>query len=275
VTGATLYSSAPSARAWVCPYGRRCQGLISYSPSLSFWSNYQRSRPRMTAEVVFPYAVSSQYSTGCYARVRRAVGTHSSVPNGVRTHSSARTGDCFWSTRTSIMAPNENIPPRLEQTRHFLRTCRSSQMVWCTSLNCLAFSSVKQSRSAISAFMIVAFPKANHVGRADFNFATGVGLADGTIQTNPKMEISWSDDGGQYYHPSLLYNPGRRSRSANIAKLPELLIITRGRGMTAARYGIVGARARPNCWAMKASGNWRNEPALHRVGLSGWSVSGC
>jgi hypothetical protein len=73
----------------VCPYGTRCQGLISYSPSLSLWSNYQRSLPRMTAEVVVPYAVLIQYSTGCYTRVRRAVGTHSSVPNGVGTHSSA------------------------------------------------------------------------------------------------------------------------------------------------------------------------------------------
>ena len=113
----------------VCPYGRRCQGLISYSPSLSLWSNYQRSLPRMTAEVVVPYAVLIQYSTGCYARVRRAVGTHSSVPNGVGTHSSARTGDCFWSTRTSIVASNENVPPSLEQKRHSLRTRRSSQMV--------------------------------------------------------------------------------------------------------------------------------------------------
>ena len=37
----------------------------------------------MTAKVVVPYAVLIQYSTGCYARVCRAVGTHSSVPNGV------------------------------------------------------------------------------------------------------------------------------------------------------------------------------------------------
>jgi hypothetical protein len=68
---------------------RHVPNLGSYSPSLSLWSNYQRSLPRMTAEVVVPYAVLIQYSTGCYTRVRRAVGTHSSVPNGVGTHSSA------------------------------------------------------------------------------------------------------------------------------------------------------------------------------------------
>ena len=132
VLPASRWSDAVLVRAFrprmVCPYRRRCHGLISHSPSLSLWSNYQRSLPRMTAEVVVPYAVLNQYSTGCYARVRRAVGTYLSVPNGVGTHSSARTGDCFWSTRTSIVASNENIPPSLEQKRHSLRTAR-----WCSA----------------------------------------------------------------------------------------------------------------------------------------------
>jgi hypothetical protein len=41
------------------------------------------------------------------------------------------------------------------------------------------------------------FPYGSVVGRADFYFVTGVGQADGSDpdQTDPTVEISWSDDG--------------------------------------------------------------------------------
>lgn len=45
------------------------------------------------------------------------------------------------------------------------------------------------------------FPNRVRVARADFDITTGVGLAAGTdpIQTDPTLEISWSDDGGYYW----------------------------------------------------------------------------
>lgn len=46
------------------------------------------------------------------------------------------------------------------------------------------------------------WPAGSHVGRADFNFTTGVGLlTTGPVtETNPVVELSWSDDGGQTYY---------------------------------------------------------------------------
>jgi hypothetical protein len=45
---------------------------------------------------------------------------------------------------------------------------------------------------------VVMFPNRTKVARADFNFVTGVGIATGQdpIATNPKVGISWSDNGG-------------------------------------------------------------------------------
>src|SRR5581483_1036926 len=41
------------------------------------------------------------------------------------------------------------------------------------------------------------FPNRQRVGRADFDWVTGVGIASGTPnQQNPQVQFSWSDDGG-------------------------------------------------------------------------------
>lgn len=42
------------------------------------------------------------------------------------------------------------------------------------------------------------FPNRMRVARADFDWVPGVGIASGTqpMQTNPRVQISWSDDGG-------------------------------------------------------------------------------
>jgi hypothetical protein len=47
------------------------------------------------------------------------------------------------------------------------------------------------------------FPNRTAVKRADFDFTTGVGIAGGADpdQTNPQIEVSWSDDGGLTFSP--------------------------------------------------------------------------
>jgi hypothetical protein len=57
------------------------------------------------------------------------------------------------------------------------------------------------------------FPAALAVPRADFMFAQGVGIADGQdpIQTNPVVEISWSDDGGGTWSRPLRRTLGRQA----------------------------------------------------------------
>ncbi len=68
---------------------------------------------------------------------------------------------------------------------------------------------------------VVNFPAGLRVGRADFDFVTGVGIAAGTdpIQTNPKVEISWSDDGGQNWFAGLERELGRQSVTAGLVSL--------------------------------------------------------
>ncbi len=65
------------------------------------------------------------------------------------------------------------------------------------------------------------FPIGMRVGRADFNFVTGVGVAAGTdpIQTDPTVEISWSDDGGHTWYPPQLRKLGRQSVNDGLISL--------------------------------------------------------
>jgi hypothetical protein len=65
------------------------------------------------------------------------------------------------------------------------------------------------------------FPNGVLVGRADFNFTTGVGVASGTdpIQTDPTVEISWSDDGGLTYSNPVIRKLGRQSESLQLISL--------------------------------------------------------
>lgn len=57
------------------------------------------------------------------------------------------------------------------------------------------------------------FPQRIRVASAWFDFAVGVGEADGTdpIATNPTVEISWSDDGGQTFCTPRQRRLGRQS----------------------------------------------------------------
>jgi hypothetical protein len=56
------------------------------------------------------------------------------------------------------------------------------------------------------------FPNRVRVGRADFDFVTGIGIATGAdpIQTDPSVEISWSDDGGVTWGNPILRKLGRQ-----------------------------------------------------------------
>ncbi len=65
------------------------------------------------------------------------------------------------------------------------------------------------------------FPVGARVGRADFNFVTGVGQASGTdpIQTDPVVEISWSDDGGQNYSAPIQRHLGRQAEQRELVSL--------------------------------------------------------
>ncbi len=60
---------------------------------------------------------------------------------------------------------------------------------------------------------VASFPYGTAVGRADFNFVTGVGQAAGSdpTQTDPTVEISWSDDGGHTWSAPALRKLGRQS----------------------------------------------------------------
>jgi hypothetical protein len=59
-----------------------------------------------------------------------------------------------------------------------------------------------------------AFPKRVPVSRADFNFAAGVGASTGVdpMETDPQVEISWSDNGGETWSSPLKRDLGREGR---------------------------------------------------------------
>ncbi len=68
---------------------------------------------------------------------------------------------------------------------------------------------------------VIKFPAGEKVGRADFWFDTGVGIASGTdpIQTTPHVEISWSDNGGQDWFAPFVRELGRQGEQTEIVSL--------------------------------------------------------
>jgi hypothetical protein len=68
---------------------------------------------------------------------------------------------------------------------------------------------------------VVDFPNGMPVGRADFRFVTGVGQAGGAdpIQTDPVVEIAWSDDGGLTWSNPLIRRLGRQSDTTQLVSL--------------------------------------------------------
>ena len=76
-------------------------------------------------------------------------------------------------------------------------------------------------RLRIESGPCLAFPSNTAVGRADFYFTTGVGNATGhdPDQTDPDVEISWSDDGKQTWSNPLLRKLGRQSEPQQLISL--------------------------------------------------------
>lgn len=81
------------------------------------------------------------------------------------------------------------------------------------------------------------FPVGGRVGRFDCEFVTGVGNASGLdpIETDPTVEISWSDDGGQTYYAPILRKLGRQSLTR---QLVSLISCTGRSGWTARRWRL-------------------------------------
>lgn len=64
----------------------------------------------------------------------------------------------------------------------------------------------------------VVFPNRQFIARADFNFATGTGVATGVdpIETTPRCSISWSDDGGLHWSNPLFREIGRQGQAPSV-----------------------------------------------------------
>jgi len=78
---------------------------------------------------------------------------------------------------------------------------------------------------------VVGFPARTKVGKADFNFVTGVGIATGQdpIATNPKVGISWSNDGGITYGYEFIRELGMQATDSRIAMVRTGMTSTHGR----------------------------------------------
>jgi hypothetical protein len=65
------------------------------------------------------------------------------------------------------------------------------------------------------------FPRGINVPRADFNFSPGTGRAPGDdpIETDPQVQISWSDDGGLHWSNPLWRSIGRQDTNPAITVL--------------------------------------------------------
>jgi hypothetical protein len=76
-------------------------------------------------------------------------------------------------------------------------------------------------RLRIESGPVMDFPGGTVVGRADFYFVTGVGQAEGQdpIQTDPSVEISWSDDGGITWSNPIQRKLGRQSTPQQLVSL--------------------------------------------------------
>jgi hypothetical protein len=76
-------------------------------------------------------------------------------------------------------------------------------------------------RLRIESGPVMSFPAGAPVGRADFFFTTGVGIATGSdpVQTDPDVEISWSDDGGQTWSNPIIRKLGRQSETRQLISL--------------------------------------------------------
>lgn len=76
-------------------------------------------------------------------------------------------------------------------------------------------------RWRIESGPVTGFPNGQFVGRADFFFETGVGVATGEdpVETDPTVEIAWSDDGGLTWSAPLQRKLGRQATSRQMVSL--------------------------------------------------------
>lgn len=76
-------------------------------------------------------------------------------------------------------------------------------------------------RFRIESGPVMNFPYGTVVGRADFNFITGIGQAGGDdpSQTDPTVEISWTDDGGQNWSAPAQRKLGRQGEPGALISL--------------------------------------------------------
>jgi hypothetical protein len=67
-------------------------------------------------------------------------------------------------------------------------------------------------RARIESGPVAKFPSRIRVPRAEFDITTGIGIATGTDpnQTDPQVEISWSDDGGVNWSNPVFRKLGRQ-----------------------------------------------------------------
>lgn len=69
-------------------------------------------------------------------------------------------------------------------------------------------------RMRIESGEVQNFPNRQRVGRADFNWVTGVGIASGSAsQQAPKVQISWNDDGGAGWSYPVLRTLGAQAQA--------------------------------------------------------------
>lgn len=78
---------------------------------------------------------------------------------------------------------------------------------------------------------VVGFPARTKVGKADFNFVTGVGVSTGLdpIATDPSVGISWSNDGGLTYGNEFVRKLGRQTTDSRIMMLRTGMTSPHGR----------------------------------------------
>lgn len=76
-------------------------------------------------------------------------------------------------------------------------------------------------RMRVESGPVMSFPGGTTIGRADFYFATGVGQAQGAppMQTDPSVEISWSDDAGMTWSNPVLRKLGQQATPQQLISL--------------------------------------------------------
>lgn len=125
-----------------------------------------------------------------------------------------------WSERNSYLAARSRITGGISAFGKWL--CGDTNSGNVLQITKSAYNEVGQPlRWRIESGAVENFPVGMRVGRADFNFVTGVGVSSGTdpIQTDPTVEISWSDDGGQNWYPPQQRKIGRQSQTAGLISL--------------------------------------------------------